>query len=176
MSGQLVLVGRRDLRSNNSWMHNVEVLVKGKPRCTLHMNPLDAGRLGLADGDAAMVTSRVGQVRAPVEVTDDIRAGVVSLPHGWGHDAPGARLGVAGRHAGVNVNLLADDAEVDPLSGNAVLNGIPVVGPWRRPFPRREVAAFRSLGGSRVGRTSGDKSQGNPQDVPLTFHRLGSVR
>ena len=91
-SGQLVLVGRRDLRSNNSWMHNVEVLVKGKPRCTLHMNPLDAGRLGLADGDEAVVTSRVGHVRAPVEVTDDIRAGVVSLPHGWGHDAPGARL------------------------------------------------------------------------------------
>jgi anaerobic selenocysteine-containing dehydrogenase len=107
-------------------MHNVEVLVKGRPRCTLHMNPHDAGRLGLADGDAAVVTSRVGQVRAPVEVTDDIRTGVVSLPHGWGHDAAGARLGVAGRHAGVNANILADDAEVDPLSGNAVLNGIPV--------------------------------------------------
>jgi anaerobic selenocysteine-containing dehydrogenase len=125
-STELVLVGRRDLRSNNSWMHNLEVLVKGRPRCTLHVHPDDAARLGLAAGRGAKVASRVGVVEAPVEITEDIRPGVVSLPHGWGHGAAGARLGVAARHAGVNSNVLADDAAFDPLSGNAVLNGIPV--------------------------------------------------
>ena len=124
--GELVLVGRRDLRSNNSWMHNVEVLVKGKPRCTLHVHPDDAGRLDLLDGGRARVRSRVGEVEIPVEVTDAIMRGVVSIPHGWGHDLDGADLAVAGRYAGVNTNLLADGAMVDPLSGNAVLNGIPV--------------------------------------------------
>ncbi|MGI8754266.1 MAG: molybdopterin-dependent oxidoreductase [Acidimicrobiales bacterium] len=121
-----VLVGRRDLRSNNSWMHNVEVLVKGKPRCTLHVHPDDAARWGLVDGADATLTGRVGSLVAPVEVTTDVRPGVVSLPHGWGHDAPGARMEVARRHAGVNANLVADDELIDPLSGNAVLNAIPV--------------------------------------------------
>ena len=93
--GQLVLVGRRHLRSNNSWMHNVGVLVKGKERCTLQVHPDDAALLGLADGGLAEVASRVGMLTAPVEVTDSIRPGVVSLPHGWGHDLPGVRLGVA---------------------------------------------------------------------------------
>ena len=125
-AGRLLLVGRRDLRSNNSWMHNVEVLVKGRPRCTLQVHPIDADRCGLVDGGDAVVTSRAGCVTVPVEVTTDIRTGVVSLPHGWGHDAEGARLSVAVRHAGVNANVLADEAELDPLSGNAVLNGIPV--------------------------------------------------
>jgi len=126
----LVLVGRRHLRSNNSWMHNVKVLVKGKPRCTLQVHPDDAGSLGLVDGGAARVTSRVGSVQAPVEVTESIRPGVVSLPHGWGHDLPGAQLRVAAEHAGVNSNTLSDDAAIDPLSGTSVLNGIPVtVGP-----------------------------------------------
>ena len=125
-TGGMTLVGRRDLRSNNSWMHNVEVLVKGKPRCTLHVHPDDAARLGLADGDQAEVASRTGKVTIPVEVTDAIRPGVVSIPHGWGHDLDGVELGVARRHAGVNSNLLADDELIDPLSGNAVLNGIPV--------------------------------------------------
>jgi anaerobic selenocysteine-containing dehydrogenase len=123
---RFVLVGRRDLRSNNSWMHNVQVLVKGKPRCTLHVHPDDAADLGLADGDPAVVRSRVGEVIVPVEVTDAIRPGVVSLPHGWGHDRPGTRLGVAREHAGVNSNLLADPHLFDVPSGNAVLNGIPV--------------------------------------------------
>jgi anaerobic selenocysteine-containing dehydrogenase len=123
---RFVLVGRRDLRSNNSWMHNVQVLVKGKPRCTLHLHPDDAADLGLADGDPAVVRSRVGEVIVPVEVTDAIRPGVVSLPHGWGHDLPGTRLGVAREHAGVNSNLLADPHLFDVPSGNAVLNGIPV--------------------------------------------------
>ncbi len=122
----LVLVGRRHLRSNNSWMHNISVLVKGKPRCTLQVHPDDAAELGLVDGAAATVTSRVGSVTAPVEVTDDIRPGVVSLPHGWGHDVAGARLRVAAEHAGVNSNVLSDDRALDPLSGTSVLNGIPV--------------------------------------------------
>ena len=122
----LLLVGRRDLRSNNSWMHNVEVLVKGKPRCTLHVNPGDADRLALVDGGSAEVTSAVGTLVAPVEVTDAIAPGVVSLPHGWGHGADGTRLGVAARYAGVNSNILTDPAITDPLSGNAQLNAIPV--------------------------------------------------
>jgi anaerobic selenocysteine-containing dehydrogenase len=122
----MVLIGRRDLRSNNSWMHNVEVLVKGRPRCTLLVHPDDAQRLGLADGASAEVSSRAGKVVIPVEVTDAIRPGVVSIPHGWGHDLPGVELSVARRHAGVNSNLLADSSLVDPVSGNAVLNGIPV--------------------------------------------------
>jgi anaerobic selenocysteine-containing dehydrogenase len=107
-------------------MHNVSILVKGRPRCTLLVHPTDATRLGLADGAPAEVTSRAGSVTIPVEVTDAIRPGVVSIPHGWGHDRPGVRLGVAGRHAGVNSNVLAEDDRFDPLSGTAVLNGIPV--------------------------------------------------
>ena len=125
-AGGLRLVGRRDLRSNNSWMHNVEVLVKGKPRCTVHVNPTDAARLGLADGADAQVASRTGKVTIPVEVTDAIRPGVVSIPHGWGHDLDGVELSVARRYAGVNSNLLADDELMDPVSGTSVLNGIPV--------------------------------------------------
>ena len=124
---ELVLVGRRHLRSNNSWMHNVEVLVKGKPRCTLQVHPDDAARLGLRDGASATVASRVGSVMAPVEVTDAILPGVVSLPHGWGHGQPGTRMRVAAERAGVNSNVLSDDAAMDPLSGTSVLNGIPVV-------------------------------------------------
>jgi anaerobic selenocysteine-containing dehydrogenase len=122
----MLLIGRRDLRSNNSWMHNVEVLVKGKPRCVLHVHPDDAASKGLVDGGQAKVSSRVGTVVVPVEVTDGIRPGVVSLPHGWGHDLPGSRLDVAARHAGVNSNLLADDLAVEALTGTAILNGIPV--------------------------------------------------
>jgi anaerobic selenocysteine-containing dehydrogenase len=125
-NGDLVLVGRRHLRSNNSWMHNVNVLVKGKERCTLQVHPDDAADLGLVDGGRAEVASRVGKLVAPVEVTDAIRPGVVSLPHGWGHSRPGIRMGVAQAHAGVNSNILTDEDHLDPLSGNAVLNGIPV--------------------------------------------------
>ena len=125
-TGGMRLIGRRDLRSNNSWMHNVEVLVKGRPRCTLHVHPDDASRLGLVDGEPASVVSRAGAVTIPAQVTDAIRPGVVSIPHGWGHDLPGIELSVARRYAGVNSNLLADEELVDPVSGNAVLNGIPV--------------------------------------------------
>jgi anaerobic selenocysteine-containing dehydrogenase len=125
-NGEIVLVGRRDLRSNNSWMHNLEVLVKGKPRCTMHIHPDDADRLGLAPGDAARVRSKTGEILVPVEVTDAVMPGVVSIPHGWGHDTPGADMKVAAEHAGVNSNLVADPDLFDPVSGNAVLNGIPV--------------------------------------------------
>jgi len=126
-SDQMVLVGRRHLRSNNSWMHNIEVLVKGKDRCTLQINPDDARRLGVSPDTLVRVKSRVGVVDAPVEITDSIRRGVVSLPHGWGHSVEGTRTRVAKMHAGVNSNLLTDERELDPLSGNSVLNGIPVV-------------------------------------------------
>jgi anaerobic selenocysteine-containing dehydrogenase len=122
----LVLIGRRQLRSNNSWMHNLPVLVKGKPRCTLLVNPVDAERCELIDGEPARITSRAGTVVADVEVTDAIMPGVVSLPHGWGHDVPGTGQRVAAEHAGANSNVLADELLVDPVSGNAVLNGIPV--------------------------------------------------
>jgi anaerobic selenocysteine-containing dehydrogenase len=123
----LVLVGRRQLRSNNSWMHNLSVLVKGKPRCTLHVHPDDATRIGLETGALAEVRSRTGVVTVPVEVTDGIMPGVVSIPHGWGHDVDGVQLAVAATTAaGVNSNLLADEGLFDALSGNAVLNGIPV--------------------------------------------------
>jgi anaerobic selenocysteine-containing dehydrogenase len=126
----LVLIGRRQLRSNNSWMHNLPRLASGPERCMLHVHPDDAARLGLADGELAEVRSRTGTVQAPVEVM----AGVVSLPHGWGHDAPGMRLGVATERPGVNANALGDEELVDALSGNAVLNGIPVaVAPVRAP-------------------------------------------
>ena len=121
-----VLVGRRDLRSNNSWMHNIKVLVKGKPRCTLHVHPDDATTLGLTDGSNAIVKSRVGEVTVPVEVTDGIMPGVVSIPHGWGHGVEGTSMSIAAANAGVNTNILTDAKQIDPLSGNAVLNGVPV--------------------------------------------------
>ncbi len=122
----LVLIGRRQLRSNNSWMHNLPVLVKGKPRCTLHVHPADAERYELVDGETAELRSRTGTVTAQVEVTDAVMPGVVSLPHGWGHDVPGTAQRVATANAGTNSNALADELLVDELSGNAVLNGIPV--------------------------------------------------
>ncbi|MEU3857538.1 molybdopterin oxidoreductase family protein [Streptomyces sp. NPDC028722] len=122
----LVLVGRRHLRSNNSWMHNVPALTGGSNRCTLHIHPEDAARLGVRDGVGVRVRGAGGEVVAPAEVTDGVRPGVVSLPHGWGHDRPGTRLGHASTVPGVNVNQLLDGSLLDPLSGNAVLNGIPV--------------------------------------------------
>jgi anaerobic selenocysteine-containing dehydrogenase len=125
-NGGMVLIGRRQLRSNNSWMHNLEPLVKGKVRCTAHVHPDDAERLGLTDGEPAIVRSRAGEVEVPVEVTDAVMPGVVSIPHGWGHDVDGVRMEVASAHAGTNSNVLADETMIDPLSGNAVLNGIPV--------------------------------------------------
>jgi anaerobic selenocysteine-containing dehydrogenase len=125
-SDGIVLVSRRHLRSNNSWMHNVNVLVKGKDRCTLLIHPEDASRVGIEDGKLARVSSVAGSLEVVAEVSDEMMIGVVSLPHGWGHDKPGTRLSVAREHAGVNNNLLAPGHLVDPLSNNAVVNGIPV--------------------------------------------------
>jgi anaerobic selenocysteine-containing dehydrogenase len=122
----LKLVSRRHVRSKNSWMHNVKVLVKGKDRCTLLVHPDDARTAKLVDGGRARVSSEAGSVEVPVEVSDEMMPGVVSLPHGWGHDRPGTRLSVAREHAGVNNNLLAPTHFVDTLSNNAAVNGIPV--------------------------------------------------
>lgn len=122
----LVLVGRRHLRSNNSWLHNVPALTGGSNRCTLQVHPLDAERLGLTDGGRARITADGGSLEVPVEITDTLRTGVVSLPHGWGHDRAGVRLSVAAVAPGVNVNQLLDGTRLDPLSGTAVLNGFPV--------------------------------------------------
>lgn len=121
--GQMLLIGRRDLRSNNSWMHNLHVLVKGKNRCTLHIHPEDATRLGLSEGELATVASRVGSVEIPVEITDTIMPGVVSIPHGWGHNQPGMQMHIASEHAGVNINILTDEESFDTLSGNAAFSG-----------------------------------------------------
>ena len=122
----MVLVGRRHVRSNNSWMHNIRVLTKGRNRCTMQIHPDDAARLGLADGAPARVTSRVGEVVVAVEHTDGIRPGVVSIPHGFGQNLPGVRLSVASEYRGVNTNVLTDEYFRDELSGNIALNGVPV--------------------------------------------------
>jgi anaerobic selenocysteine-containing dehydrogenase len=122
----MLLVGRRTLRSNNSWMHNLEILVKGKPRCTLQINPVDASRIGAVEGQPVTVTAAAGSVTAPATITDIIKVGVVSLPHGWGHDIADGGLEVAARRPGVNVNELSPNDVVDPLSGNATLTAIPV--------------------------------------------------
>jgi len=122
----LVLISRRHLRSNNSWMHNVKVLVKGKDRCTLLIHPDDAARFGVVDGEPTKVSSEAGSLVVPAELTDALKPGVVSLPHGWGHDRPGTQLSVANEHAGVNTNVLSPGGFVDVLSGNAAVNGIPV--------------------------------------------------
>ena len=124
---QMLLIGRRHLKTNNSWMHNINVLTKGNVHCTLQVHPDDARRLGLSDGSNARVTSRVGTIDAPVEVTESIRRGVVSLPHGWGHDVQGTLMRVAAKKAGVNSNVLTDSEALDPLSGTSALNAIPVV-------------------------------------------------
>ncbi|HEY6006444.1 MAG TPA: molybdopterin-dependent oxidoreductase [Anaeromyxobacter sp.] len=133
--GALVLVGRRDLRSNNSWMHNSARLVKGRDRCTLLIHPSDAAARDLREGDVAQVRSRVGAARVPVALSAEVAPGVVSLPHGWGHGRAGASLEVAGAHAGASLNDLTDDARVDVLSGNAALSGVPVTVE-RAPSPR----------------------------------------
>jgi anaerobic selenocysteine-containing dehydrogenase len=121
----LVLIGRRHLRSNNSWMHNVPALVKGSNTCTLHVNPQDAARLELTTGQQVLLRSKAGSLEVAVDITDTIMPGVVSLPHGWGHSS-GTRLAVAQEVAGVNVNAVTDASIVDALSGNAVFNGVPV--------------------------------------------------
>ncbi|MGB8646961.1 MAG: molybdopterin oxidoreductase family protein [Anaerolineae bacterium] len=122
----LALIGRRHVRSNNSWMHNSERLVKGKDRCTLLIHPDDAAARRLADGQRVAVESRTGRIELAVECDPGIMRGVVSIPHGWGHDRAGVRLGVAQQHPGVSVNDLTDETQVDALTGNAVLSNVPV--------------------------------------------------
>jgi anaerobic selenocysteine-containing dehydrogenase len=122
----LELIGRRDLRSNNSWMHNCERLMNGRERCTLMMNPADAAARGLADGALARIASRAGSVEVVVQVTGDMRAGVVCLPHGWGHDRAGTRMRIAEAHPGASANDVTDELFVDALSGNAALSGVQV--------------------------------------------------
>ncbi len=124
--GELVLIGRRHLRSNNSWLHNSERLVKGDPRCTLLVHPADAAPRGLAHGSVAAVTSAAGTVEVPVEVSDSVMPGVVCLPHGFGHHRHGIRLAVAAAHGGTSANDVTDEQFVDALTGNAALNGVPV--------------------------------------------------
>ena len=124
--GSLSLIGRRALRSNNSWMHNSERLVRGRNRCTLLMHPDDAAARALCDGNTVRITSRVGVVVVPLEVTDSVMPGVVSLPHGWGHGRDGTRLSIANAHAGVSINDLTDDQRIDTLTGNAGFSGVPV--------------------------------------------------
>jgi anaerobic selenocysteine-containing dehydrogenase len=123
---ELVLVSRRHLRSNNSWLHNVGPLMKGKDRCTLLMHDDDATKLGVATGDLVAVASSGGQIEVPVEVTGAIKPGVVSMPHGWGHGQPGTRMAIANDSPGVNTNILSPPTFIDEPSGNGALNGIPV--------------------------------------------------
>ena len=122
----LVIIGRRDVRTNNSWMHNLPTLAKGPFRCTALVHPDDAQRLKLQDGAMAHITSGPRSIQARVQISTEMMPGVVSLPHGWGHDLPGARLQLAAQRPGANLNALLDDQLRDPLSGNAVLGGVAI--------------------------------------------------
>lgn len=122
----LLLIGRRHVRSNNSWMHNSQRLMKGKNRCTLMINPQDALSRGISDGDMVVVSSRVGQVEIPAEITDEVMQGVVSIPHGFGHGRDDVQLDVANQYAGVSINDLTDDQAIDSMTGNAAFSATPV--------------------------------------------------
>jgi anaerobic selenocysteine-containing dehydrogenase len=122
----LRLIGRRHVRNNNSWLHNSPRLIKGPNRCTLMIHPADAASRFIEDGQEVQVASRVGEVVLPAEVTGAVMPGVVSIPHGFGHGREGVRLTVARQRPGVSLNDLTDPEALDPLSGNAVLNGTPV--------------------------------------------------
>jgi anaerobic selenocysteine-containing dehydrogenase len=126
LNGDLSLIGRRHLRSNNSWMHNAPGLMTGRERCTLMMHPDDAQARAIESGASVQVTSRVGSVTVPVEITSEVMRGVVSLPHGFGHAREGVRLRIASEHAGASINDLTDDQSIDALSGNAAFSGVPV--------------------------------------------------
>jgi len=126
-SDDLLLIGRRHQRDNNSWMHNTDRLTRGRPRHQLLMHPDDLAVRGITDGSLVTVTSDVSSVQVEVRATDDVMRGVVSLPHGYGHRRPGVRLSRAVEVPGVTMNDLTDPARVEGVSGNAVLNGIPVV-------------------------------------------------
>jgi anaerobic selenocysteine-containing dehydrogenase len=123
---ELVIIGRRQLHGNNSWMHNLPVLAKGAAQCTALVNPADAARLGLEDGGRARIVHDGRMIEVEVEISDEMMPGVISLPHGWGHDQPGSQLTVAAANPGGNLNALMDENRRDPLSGNAVLSGMEV--------------------------------------------------
>jgi hypothetical protein len=152
----LMLIGRRDLRSNNSWMHNSPRLMKGAPRCTLLMHPRDASARGLADGTMVDVRSRAGEVAVRLEVTEGIVPGAVSLPHGWGHDLPGVALAVAASHAGASHNDLTDDLRIDEVSGNAAFSGTPV------EVSASSNATLRPPCGPGSGDSGGGAAAGSP--------------
>ncbi len=122
----MLLIGRRDPRTCNSWLHNSKRLTKGKPRCLAHIHPDDAKKLGLVSGNPIRVTSAVGIIDIDFEETDSINRGVISIPHGWGHDLPGVKMSCAVQNSGVSVNNLTNNNQYDALSGNAILNGVPV--------------------------------------------------
>ncbi|MBV6752446.1 molybdopterin oxidoreductase family protein [Pseudomonas chlororaphis] len=124
--GELLMIGRRHVRSNNSWMHNYHRLVKGKPRHQLLMHPDDLASRSLEDGQRVQVSSRVGMIEVEVLASLEMMPGVVSLPHGWGHARPGVRMGIASGQPGSSANDLTDERQLDVLSGNAALNGVPV--------------------------------------------------
>ncbi|HEX5966808.1 MAG TPA: molybdopterin dinucleotide binding domain-containing protein, partial [Pyrinomonadaceae bacterium] len=123
VNGHLRLIGRRQLRSNNSWMHNTERLLRGKPQCTMLMHPDDAANRDLRSGQDVLVKSNVGSVKIPIEVSDEMMPGVVSIPHGWGHDRQGIQLEVAQQHPGTSINDLTDSLDIDALCGTAAFNG-----------------------------------------------------
>ena len=123
---QVLLIGRRHVRSNNSWLHNSQRLVKGKSRCTLMLHPETAMKQGIVNGQNVKVSSRVGSVEIEAQVTDELMPGIVSIPHGWGHGRKGVRQTIAQAHAGVSLNDLTDDTLIDKLCGNAAVNGVPV--------------------------------------------------
>ena len=123
---ELILIGRRNVRDCNSWMHNFHRLIKGRDRCTLFMHPQDMASRGIETDAEVEVRSRVGAVRVKVVATEDIMPGVVSLPHGYGHGRAGTQMDIANEHAGVSVNDLTDEQLLDGLSGNAALNSVPV--------------------------------------------------
>jgi anaerobic selenocysteine-containing dehydrogenase len=125
-NGNLLLIGRRRLRSNNSWMHNSERLVKGKTQCTMLMHPEDAAERAVEQGQRVVVRSRTGSIEIPIEISDEMMPGVVCIPHGWGHDRQGIQLEVAQQNAGVSINDLTDSLGVDALCGTAAFNGTPV--------------------------------------------------
>jgi anaerobic selenocysteine-containing dehydrogenase len=134
---RLVLIGRREGRSNNSWMHNVPALVSGRERCVLLVHPEDAREHGVRDGETVVLESRVHRGEVRVRVTDEMRPGVVSLPHGWGHAASAPWQRTAGAHAGVSINDWTDDSVLEPIVGQSILNGVPV---RMRPLPAAPAA------------------------------------
>ncbi|MBL4865508.1 MAG: hypothetical protein JKY67_03935 [Pseudomonadales bacterium] len=149
-SKDLLLIGRRQVRSNNSWMHNSLRLVKGKSRCTAMIHPEDAKARKVKEGDNVIVESRIGKIEIAVEITDEIKQGVISIPHGWGHHRAGTRMPIAERHAGVSINDITDTKMIDTLTGTTAVNGVPVslvavnAGTTPKKRPSNKVSAKKS--------------------------------